>query len=127
MHLRPKLPVLLVMRHIEGPLMIKGVRASSIRIESTSSTIASSVRAGPAPPCAWPCRYRAVIEAELGIRAVGDIAIVLLAPHVWRLVVQDAADGKAKEFVHGAHPFAVTAPVIVDGYHVNTRPESALR
>ena len=69
-----------------GPEMISGVRASSIRIESTSSTIAKL----------WPRWTRSsarhghvvaqVVEAELVVRAVGDVALVrraLCSPPDW--------------------------------------------
>ena len=56
-----------------------------------------------------------IIEAELGVRAVGDVAIVLLAADARRLVVQNAADGQAEKFVNRAHPFGVArGEVIVD-------------
>ena len=68
-----------------GPEMISGVRASSIRIESTSSTIAKW----------WPrCTQSSsgvghvvaqVVEAELVVGAVGDVAGVGLAALVGRI------------------------------------------
>ncbi len=56
-----------------------------------------------------------VIEAELGVGAVGDVAIVLRAPFGGRLIAQDAADGQAQELINRAHPFAVArGQIIVD-------------
>ena len=61
-----------------------------------------------------------VIEAELGVGAVGDVAVVLLAADAGRLVVQDAADRQAQELVNRAHPLAVArGQVIVDRDHVH--------
>ena len=62
-----------------GPEMISGVRASSMRIESTSSTIAKWW-----PRCTMSLRLprhvvAQVVEAELVVRAVGDVGGVLLA------------------------------------------------
>ena len=61
---------------VPAPEMMSGVRASSMRIESTSSTMAK----------AWPRCTRSsgsidhvvaqVVEAELGVRAVGDVRLV---------------------------------------------------
>ncbi len=64
-----------------------------------------------------------IIEPELGIGAVGDVAVVLLTADLRRLVVQDAADGQAEELIDRAHPFAVArGEVIVDGDDVNAAP-----
>ncbi len=61
-----------------------------------------------------------VIEPELGVGAVSDVVIVLLAPHARRLVVQDAAHRQAQKLIHRAHPFAVArSQIVVDGDHVN--------
>ena len=40
-----------------------------------------------------------IIEAELGVRAVGDVHRVLLAAQIGRLIVLDAADGQAEKTV----------------------------
>ena len=57
-----------------------------------------------------------VIEAEFGVGAVGDVAVVLLAPHGGGLVAQDAADGQAQKPIDRPHPFAVARrQIIVDG------------
>ena len=58
-----------------------------------------------------------VIEAELGIGAVGDIAIVLLAPDVRRLIVQNATDGQSQELVNGAHPFTIASGEVIIHRH----------
>ena len=58
-----------------------------------------------------------IIEAELGVRAVGDVAGILLAADVRRLVVQNAADGQAEKFVNRAHPFRVARGEIIVHRH----------
>ena len=64
-----------------------------------------------------------VVEAELGVGAVGDVAVVLLAPHAGRLVVQDAADRQAEELIDRAHPLAVARrQVIVHRDDVDAAP-----
>ncbi len=61
-----------------------------------------------------------IIKTELGIRAEGDVTIVLLATDAWRLVVQNAADGQAKKCVNRAHPFGVArGEVVVDRHEVD--------
>ena len=100
--------------------MISGVRASSIRIESTSSTIAKL----------WP-RWTIVrqlvlhvvaqvVEAELVVGAVGDVGGVGRAALVVVEAVDDDADGQAEEAVDLAHPLGVAAgEVVVDGDDVD--------
>ena len=64
-----------------------------------------------------------IIEAELGVRAVGDVAIVLLAPDVRRLVVQNAADRQAEKLVDRAHPFRVArGQIIVHRHDMHAAP-----
>ena len=64
-----------------------------------------------------------VVEAELGVGAVGDVAVVHLAAHRRGLVVQDAADGEPEELVDVAHPLGVAGgQVVVDGDHVHAAP-----
>ncbi len=103
-----------------GPEMISGVRASSMRIESTSSTIAKL----------WPrCTHSSmavghvvaqVVEAELVVRAVGDVAGVRLAALRRRHVGQDHAGGQPEEVVDAAHPLGVVLrQVVVDGDDVD--------
>ena len=62
-----------------------------------------------------------IVEAELVVRAVGDVAARRLA---WRsrspCVVLDDADREAEELVEPAHPLGVAAgQVVVDGDDVN--------
>ena len=61
-----------------------------------------------------------VVEAELVVRAVGDVAAVGdLALLVVQLVLDDA-DRQAEEAVDAAHPLGVAAgEVVVDGDDVN--------
>ncbi len=61
-----------------------------------------------------------VVEAELGVGAVGDVAGVFGAAFPRRHLVLDAADGEAEEAVNGTHPLRVAAgEVIVDGDDVD--------
>ena len=62
-----------------------------------------------------------VVEAELVVRAVGDVAVVLRALLVGRGVVgDDHADLQAEEAVQPAHPLRVEAgEVVVDGDEVH--------
>ena len=57
-----------------GPEMISGVRASSTRIESTSSTIAKWCSRWTQSSMAERHVVAQVVEAELVVRAVGDVA-----------------------------------------------------
>ena len=103
-----------------GPEMISGVRASSIRMESTSSTIAKL----------WPRWTQVVqrvghvvaqvVEAELVVGAVGDVGGVSHPPLVGRHLREDHADVQAQEAVHPAHPLAVPfGQIVVDGDDVH--------
>ena len=95
--------------------MISGVRASSTRIESTSSTIA---KLWPR----WTSSSRApghvvaqVVEAELVVGAVGDVHGVLRAALDRRHRRQDHAGRQAEEAVHAAHQLGlVLGQVVVD-------------
>ena len=61
-----------------------------------------------------------VVEAELVVGAVGDVAGVGRAALLRRQVVEDLADGQAEEAVHPAHPVGVAAgEVVVDGDDVH--------
>ena len=61
-----------------------------------------------------------VVEAELVVRAVRDVGVVLLAAHVGPHVRQDAADLEAEEAVDPAHPLRVAlGQVVVDGDDVH--------
>src|SRR5450759_910173 len=63
-----------------------------------------------------------VVEAELVVGAVGDVAGVRRAAHLRGLVGQDDADGEAEVAVHPTHPLGVPAgEVVVDRDHVHTR------
>jgi hypothetical protein len=78
--------------------MISGVRASSMRMLSTSSTIAQ------------------VVEAELGVRAVGHVGRVGDVLLLVGLHVLQHADGQPETVVDRAHPLGVAAgEVVVDG------------
>ena len=57
-----------------------------------------------------------VVEAEFGVRPVGDVARIHRAPLLRALVVQNAPDGEPKELVDVAHPFRVAGgQVVIDG------------
>ena len=57
-----------------------------------------------------------VVEAELGVGAVGDVAGVGLAAFRWRHLVLDAADGESERAEQRAHPIRVPlGEVVVDG------------
>ena len=98
-----------------GPEMISGVRASSTRIESTSSTIGEVVAALDELVLRPRHVVAEVVEAELVVRAVRDVAGVLLAALRRRHVRQDAADLEAEELVDPAHHLGVAlGQVVVD-------------
>ena len=60
-----------------------------------------------------------VVEAELGVGAVGDVGVVLRAALLRRHVGLDDADLEAEEAVHLAHPLGVAlGQVVVDGDEV---------
>jgi hypothetical protein len=58
-----------------------------------------------------------VVEPELVVGAVGDVAAVHGAPLDRWLVGQDHADGQAQQPVHPAHPFGVALGEVVVGGH----------
>ncbi len=61
-----------------------------------------------------------VVEAELGVGAVGDVAGVFGAAFPRRHLVLDAADGETEELIERAHPVGVAAgEVVVDGDDVH--------
>ena len=61
-----------------------------------------------------------VVEAELGVGAVGDICLVGRALELERHVVLEQTDGHAKVLVDAAHPLGVAlGQVIVDGNDVH--------
>ena len=100
--------------------MISGVRASSIRIESTSSTMAKIVPA--LDHVLEPVLHvvAQIVEAVFVVGAVGDVAgIGLLALGIVE-PVHDHADGQAEEGIDLAHPAGVAAgEVVVDGDDVD--------
>ena len=102
------------------PLMMSGVRASSMRMESTSSTMAK----------AWPALHHVfgphrhvvaqVVEPELVVGAVGDVGAVGGTPFVGLVVALDEPDGQAEESMDVAHPLGVAlGQVVVDGDDVH--------
>ena len=105
--------------------MISGVRASSIRIESTSSTIAKSSGALDLLRVRELHVVAQVVEAELVVRDVGDVGAVGGAARGVVEVVQDHAHLEAEEAVHLAHPLGVAArEVVVDGDDVHACPRA---
>ena len=62
-----------------------------------------------------------IIEAELRIGAVSDVAGVFLAAFPWGHLVLDAADAETEEAVERAHPVRVAAcEVVVDRHDVDS-------
>ena len=85
--------------------MMSGVRASSIRIESTSSTIAKLMPALDHLSQRELHVVAQVVEAELVVRAVRDVRRVGLLPLLIAEVVLDAPDRHPEEPVQAPHPF----------------------
>ena len=54
-----------------------------------------------------------VVEAEFAVRAVGDVALVLLAPELRHLVVLNNADGESEESVELSHPLRIALGEVV--------------
>ena len=104
--------------------MIRGVRASSMRMESTSSTMAKTWPR-------WAMRSRdarhvvaQVVEAELVVGAVGDVGRVG-GPLEHRVVDvgADAAHREPEPTVDPAHPLGVTGgQVLVHRHQVHAPP-----
>ena len=103
--------------------MISGVRASSMRMLSTSSTIAKWWSR-------WKQRVEArrhvvaqVVEAELGVGPVGDVGGVggvAAVAVVGEVVVLEDADADPERVVDRPHPLGVAAgEVVVDGDDVD--------
>ena len=64
-----------------------------------------------------------IVETELRVCPVGDVALVLLPPNLGRLLVLNAADGEAERLEDRPHPLGVAAgEVIVDGDDVHAEP-----
>ena len=100
--------------------MIRGVRASSIRIESTSSTIAEIELALDIVLEAELHVVAQIIEAELVVRSVSDVAAVVLLALRVRQAVNDNARRKAQKPVNLAHLCRVAASkIVVDRDDVN--------
>ena len=69
-----------------------------------------------------------VIETKLRVRAVGHIAGILLAAHMRRLVVLDAAHRQAQILQQKAHPFRVPAgEVIIHRNEMHAAPGEAIQ
>ena len=69
-----------------------------------------------------------IIEPELAVGSVRDIAIVLLLAERRRLIVLNATDGEPEHFVDFAHPLRVaTSEVIVYGHQVNAAPGESIQ
>ncbi len=95
--------------------MISGVRASSIRIESTSSTIGEVVAALHQVVERPGHVVAQIVEAELVVRAVGDVGGVGGPALLGRQLPDDLADRQPQEAVHPAHPVGVArGQVVVD-------------
>ena len=100
--------------------MISGVRASSTRIESTSSTMRVDVPALDHVLQAVLHVVAQIVEAELVVGAVGDVAVVGLLALLVVEPVHDDADREAEEVVDLSHPFGVAlGQVVVDGDDVH--------
>ena len=76
--------------------MISGVRASSIRMESTSSTMAKGGRAAPSAQLVLHVVAQ-IVEAVFVVGAVGDVAGVRGLALVVVEAVDDHADAHAEE------------------------------
>ncbi len=100
--------------------MISGVRASSIRIESTSSTMRVEVAALDHVFQAVLHVVAQIVEAVFVVGAIGDVApIGLLALGIVE-AVDDHAGGEAEETVDLAHPVGVApGEIVVDGDDVD--------
>lgn len=57
-----------------------------------------------------------IVEAEFGVSAVCDVALVHVTSDGWWLFVLEASDGESEPFEDVSHPFGVTfCQVVVDG------------
>ena len=100
--------------------MISGVRASSIRMLSTSSTIANGWPRWTTSSSETGHVVAQVVEAELGVRSVGDVGLVGQPLVLERLHVLDHADRDAERVVERPHPLGVAArEVVVDRHEVD--------
>ncbi len=100
--------------------MMRGVRASSTRIEVDLVDDGEGVTALHHLPHVVFHIVAQIVEAKLVVRAVGDIGRVGGAALLVVEAVHDHPDRQAKELVDLAHPLGVAAgEVIVDGDDVN--------
>ena len=61
-----------------------------------------------------------IVEAELAVRPVGDVALVSGLALVVRNIVFDASDGEAEKFINLSHPLGIsTRQIIVHGHEIN--------
>ena len=100
--------------------MISGVRASSIRIEV--DFVDDGVDVAALDHVLEPVFHivAQIVEAELVIGAVGDVAVVLLLALGIVEAVHDDADRQAEELVDLAHPLGVAlGEIVVDGDDMN--------
>ena len=103
------------------PEIIRGVRASSIRIESTSSIMGVKIIAmDPVINRLWPCcRAGNRNRTRWLVPKVMSYSYIHPAFLVGHLVLDDA-DRQAEIFVYFPHPFPVAAgEVIVDSYDMD--------
>ena len=100
--------------------MISGVRASSIRIEF--DLVDDGVGVPALHHVLEPVLHvvAQVVEAELVVGAVGDVAVVFLLALLVVETVDDDADREPEELVDLPHPFGVAfGQIIVDGDDVH--------
>ncbi len=58
-----------------------------------------------------------IIKAKFRVRAISDVASILLATDARRLIMKNATDGQAEKFVNRAHPFGVARGKIIVHRH----------
>ena len=110
-----------------APEIISGVRASSIRMESTSSTMAKLC-----PRCTQSLQVELhvvaqIVEAEFVVGAVGYVGGVGVAALLVVQIVHDYADASGRGRVELAHPLGVAfGQIIVDGDDVNAAPAECI-
>ena len=100
--------------------MISGVRASSIRIEF--DLVDDGVDVPALDHVLQPVLHvvAQIVEAELVVGAVGDVAVVFLLALLVVEPVHDDADGQPEELVDLAHPLGVAlGEIVVDGDDVH--------
>ena len=62
-----------------------------------------------------------IIKTEFRVRAVGDVAGILLAAHARRLVMQNHPHRQAQKTIDRSHPFRITRrQVIIDRHHMHS-------